>query len=128
MVVVADVVPSLMRTVNQSERAEQFRSADATCKIGNAGLRLLPSGEVTIGLSCSNPGRRFSRIHAASPAGESDNPTARVCGSAMWAHSARCQSAAVIVRSVRFEQPQYSIGAGRRPHRDNATIGFTQSL
>jgi hypothetical protein len=37
-------------------------------------------------------------------------------------------SRAVILRSVCFEQAQDSIGAVRRPRRDNATIGFAQGL
>jgi hypothetical protein len=34
----------------------------------------------------------------------------------------------IIVRSLCFEQAEDSVGAVRRPHRNNATIGFAQSL
>ncbi len=37
-------------------------------------------------------------------------------------------SRAVVVRSFLLEQAQYSLGTVRRPHRDKAPIGFTESL
>jgi hypothetical protein len=59
-------------------------------------------------------------------------PTNLLSGTELTASETSCSgdriSRAIIFRSIRFEQAQYSFRAVRRPHRDNAPIGLAQSL
>jgi hypothetical protein len=98
-------------------RAEGVRShvGDARGLCGRTGGRHSSRGRHAVRSTTSDeaPANFFSGTQLA--ASESSRPSDRF-------------SRAVIFRSLRFEQAQYSIGAVRCPQRDNATIGFAQSL
>jgi hypothetical protein len=70
--------------------------------------------------------------HVARGTAGDETPADFFCGTELAARkrsgSSDRISWAIVSRSFRFEQTQYAIGAVRRPHRDNATIGFAQSL
>jgi hypothetical protein len=83
---------------------------------------------------CGGPGGRHSSRGGHDARGTaSDETPANLIGGTELAARKRSGSSdriswAIITRSFRFEQDQHAISAVGGPHRDNATIGFAQSL